>query len=307
MSKQKKMIMILVLVGLLVLGLVMMIPLFLKEGFPADTAKSTTPSASQSIEDDTKPGQTQPTGVDTTPTTATDPTTETKPTTATNPTTNQNTATEPEVTAPPPIETPPSVDIPDSDDKEGLQFPCEVPGYDLYLEKLASYSGIFVEDGTNAQVSDVAMMMVHNQGQSAVEYTEITVKYADETLMFHISALPAGERMVVQESTGKPLPQGLALEASALVVQRVQMEVAPEISVTDNGNNTLTVKNLTNQAIPAIRVFYKYYMEDEDIFVGGIAFTVRITNLAAGGNVVIQPSHFNSQTSRVVMAQIYDS
>jgi sigma-B regulation protein RsbU (phosphoserine phosphatase) len=43
-------------------------------------------------------------------------------------------------------------------------------------------------------------------------------------------------------------------------------------------------------------------MNEEQVFVGGIAFTVRITRLAAGASITIQPSHYNSKTGCVVMA-----
>lgn len=203
---------------------------------------------------------------------------------------------------------PPVVVIPDPDKVQpGLQFPCAVPGHDLTIEKLAPYNGMFVEDGTNVQVTDVAMILVHNTGKDALEYTEITVKFAQETLVFQITALPAGERMVVQEKNGKSVPAGEPVEASALVVHRAQMAVAPELTVKDNGDNTLTVTNLTDQNIPTVRVFYKYYMEKEDLFVGGIAFTLRIINLHADSSMVVQPAHFISGSSRVVMALTYDT
>ena len=203
---------------------------------------------------------------------------------------------------------PPVVVIPDPDKVQpGLQFPCAVPGHDLTIEKLAPYAGLFVEDGTNAQVTDVAMILVHNTGKDALEYTEITVKFAQETLVFQITALPAGQRMVVQEKTCKSVPAGEPLEATALVVHRAQMAIAPELTVKDNGDNTLTVTNLTDQTIPTVRVFYKYYMEKEDLFVGGIAFTLRIINLHADSSMVVQPAHFISGSSRVVMALTYDT
>lgn len=202
---------------------------------------------------------------------------------------------------------PPVVQIPDPDDtEEGLQFPCTIPGYDLKIEKMAAYTGLFVEDGSNVQVENVAMLMLHNAGDKPVEYTEISVEFEGETLVFQVTALPAGERMVVQEKTGKPMPTTPALAASALVVRRAQMEIDPALTVVDNGNNTLTVTNLTNQEITTVRVFYKYYMEQEDLYVGGIAFTVRITRLAPGGSTTVQPSHFVSTSSRVVMALTYE-
>lgn len=207
----------------------------------------------------------------------------------------------------------PSVVIPPEKNPEtgeviGISFPCQIPGYDLTIEKLAPYNGVFVEDGSNTNSQNVAMLLVKNNGDFPVEYTQIRVACGQEELLFDISALPAGEQLVVQEKTGKTISESKATSASALVVQRANMEMSEgKVHVTDNGDNTLTVKNLTNETIPTVRIFYKYYMEDEKLFVGGIAFTVRISRLGAGASVTIQPSHYTSQTSRVVMVLTYDS
>lgn len=235
--------------------------------------------------------------------------TEPKPTepAVTEPKPTEPTPTVPQQTTPPPEDLPPSVVIPPEDEEKGLSFPCQVPGYDLVIEKLAPYSGLYVEDGTNAQCTDVAMILVRNNGSEAVEYAQIVVQFESTQLQFRISALPGGESAVVQEFTAATIPEEKALEASVLVVQRSEMSFAPEVSVKDNGDNSITIENLTDKEIPSLRIFYKYYMEDEGLYVGGIAFTAKITLLPAGGKMVIRPSHFISQTGRVVMTQVYDT
>ena len=207
---------------------------------------------------------------------------------------------------------PPSVTIPPEKDPDTgddtISFPCQVPGYELTIEKMAPYSGMFVEDGTNADVTDVAMLLVSNNGDYPIEYTQIRIMCGEAEFLFDISALPAGEKLVVQEKNGKTITDVKAESATALVVRRADMSMSEgKVQVTDNGNNTLTIQNLTSETIPTVRVFYKYYMEDEDIFVGGIAFTVRVTQLGAGASVTIQPTHFTSQSSRVVMVLTYDT
>lgn len=234
----------------------------------------------------------------------------------TNPTGDSSQETDPpyeEEPTTPPQDQPPSVVIPPEKDPEtgeeiGISFPCTIPGYDISIEKMGPYSGIFVEDGSNANVKNVAMLMVKNNGDYPVEYIQIRVLCGQEELLFDVSALPAGERLVVQEKTGKTILAEKATSASALVVRRADMEMSEsKVQVVDNGDNTLTVKNLSNETIPTIRVFYKYYMEDENLFIGGIAFTVRVSMLGAGASVEIQPSHYASRTSRVVMILTYDS
>lgn len=213
----------------------------------------------------------------------------------------------------PPSDLPSSVIIPtetnpQTGEPEGIQFPCEVAEYGLTIEKMAAYNGMFVEDGTNAVTENVAMLLIENNGEYPVEYTQICVQYGEEQLLFDVSALPVGEKLVVQEKSGKPMPQSNASAANALVVQRADMEMSEgKVKVTDNGNNTLTIQNLTDEIIPTVRVFYKYYMQEEGIFVGGIAFTVRVTRLGAGASVTVQPAHYTSRTSRVVMVLTYET
>ena len=218
-----------------------------------------------------------------------------------------------QTTPPAPEELPSSVVIPPKKDPQtgetlAVSFPCRIPGYDLTIEKLAPYTGLFVEDGSNANAQNVAMLQVKNDGDYPVEYAQIRLVCGQKELLFDISALPAGRQLVVQEKTGKTIGGEKATSASALVVQRAKMEMSEEqIQVIDNGDNTLTVRNLTGETIPTVRIFYKYYMEDENLFVGGIAFTARVTGLGAGASMKIQPAHFTSRTSRVVMVLTYDS
>lgn len=247
----------------------------------------------------------------------TDPTEGSGNTDATTPTekenTEENTEEDASETLTPPQDLPSSVVIPTEKDPQtgenvGLTFPCQVPGYGLVIEKMAAYSGIFVEDGTNANTDNVAMLLVHNNGDYPVEYTQICVTFGEQTLQFDISALPVGDRVVVQEKSGQAMPEGVATAANALVVQRADMSMSENmVKVTDNGNNTLTIENVSDTAIATVRVFYKHYMPDQGIFVGGIAFTVRVTRLNPGTKITIQPSHYTSQTSRVVMVLTYDS
>lgn len=239
---------------------------------------------------------------------ATDPAETTQVTTVdtTLPETPDEPVVPPESDLPPVVEIPAETD-PSTGENKGISFPCTVPEHGLVIEKLDAFQGMFVEDGTNAQLSNVAMLLVRNDSTTPLEYTQLRVKFAKEELLFDISALPVGERLVVQEKNAKPLPAGKPLSANALVIHRAELTMDSQVQVTDNGDNTLSVTNLTAETIPTVRVFYKYYMEDEKIFVGGIAFTVRITRLAPGATVKLQPSHYTSQSGRVVMVLTYDS
>ena len=188
-----------------------------------------------------------------------------------------------------------------------ITFPYQIPGYDLVIERMAPYKGLFVETGENVVVENVAMLQVVNKGTTAVEYAQITVQCGEDTLTFELSALAEGARMVVQEKSCKPMTTEVT-DIAVTVALREDMDLSEEqVQVTDNGDNTITVTNLTDEPLVTVRVFYKYYMQEEDIFVGGIAFTVRITRLAPSDSITLQPAHFTSASSKVVMVLTYDS
>ena len=191
--------------------------------------------------------------------------------------------------------------------KAEVKFPCTIEPYGLVIEKLAPYTGKYVEDGSNVTLKDVAMILVHNQSGHPIEYATLMVEYEGTTLLFDLSALPAGGKAVVQEKMRRSIPaEGDPSACKALVVQRAEMGLSEEqVSVTENEDGSLTVKNLTRETIPSIRVFYKYYLEEEGIYVGGIAFTSNITGLRAGSSQTIRPSHYEKGSSRIVMVNAY--
>lgn len=207
---------------------------------------------------------------------------------------------------PPVVELPVETD-PATGEKKPLSFPATVEGYDLVIEKLAPYNGLFVEDGSNREVQGVAMLLLNNKGSFPVEYGEITVEYENTTLTFAITALPVGEKAVVQEKHGLPVPQGAPKSCKAMVIRRGALSLTQDkLEITDNGDDSFTVTNLTEKTIPGVRVFYKYYMKDEGLFVGGIAFTVKLPSLEPNAPMTVRPAHYTSDSVKVVMALTYE-
>lgn len=211
----------------------------------------------------------------------------------------------PETTAPatqPPI----IVTTPPTTQDTSIYLPYQIPGTSLELQSVKPYDGTYLEDGSDTAIEQVAMLLVKNVGTKAVEYAKITMTYGDKTLQFEVSTLGAGERMVVQESSKQSCASGKLLSCDADVATLDTLDMASDsVSITDNGNNTLTVTNLTGEDIPVVRIFYKYYMEDMDIFVGGITYTAKITGLKAGTSVTVSPTHYASSGSVVVMVRTY--
>lgn len=191
---------------------------------------------------------------------------------------------------------------------KGMEFPYSIPGSNLLVRSIASYDGSFIEDGSDSAVSGVTVMVVENTGKTQIEYAAISLDRDGKTLQFEVSALLAGGMAVVQESNKVPFQEGNYTDCTASVAEVDDFTMSEDkIRVEETGEQEITVTNLTDQEIPAVRIFYKFYMEDEDTYVGGITYTAKITNLQAGDSQAIQPSHYLKGSSRIMMVRTYDT
>lgn len=220
-----------------------------------------------------------------------------RPAASTDPEPSGETTIAPEKTEPPqattaptsPIEAPPETEP--TGGASSISLPYEIPDTGLVVAKVAAYDGIFLEDGSNEEITGVAAMVLTNTADTAVEFAGITLTAGTETWEFRASAIPAGATVVVQEANRTHFRETAYGDCKADVATLPELEMSSDqVEVTEHGGNSLTVTNLTGASIPVVRVFYKYYLEDMDAYVGGIAYTAKVENLEAGASVQITPT-----------------
>lgn len=192
--------------------------------------------------------------------------------------------------------------------EQTLHFPYTIPNTGLVIERLDGYDGVYLEDGTDAEITGVTAMVLKNTLKQDIEYAGIHLYGEETTLQFTASAIPAGATVIVQEQTKTPYHNRSYTACTADVTEPGKLEQsAQQIQITENGEQSLTVTNLTDAPIACVRVFYKFYMEEEQAYVGGITYNAKLTNLAAGSSQTISPSHYASGYSRVVMVRTYEA
>ena len=176
------------------------------------------------------------------------------------------------------------------------------------IEQVNSYDGLFFEDGSDREVSNVTAIVLTNRGSTCLEYVNITMQRDDTQLRFVGSTLEAGETMIVLEAEGKSFKNG-EYTNSTVEISIIDKPTMSEdlVRVEENEKGGLLVTNLTDKDIPCVRIFYKYYMDDVDVYVGGITYTAKVLDLAAEGSVIVMPSHYYSGFSKILMIKTYDT
>lgn len=189
-----------------------------------------------------------------------------------------------------------------------ISFPYAIPNTNLTIQSMASYDGIFLEDGSDVEVSGIASIIVKNEGATNVEYANIVINSEGAQLTFRASDIAAGASVVVQEANQTAYTETTYTSCSADVAELAEFEMsADKVKVEENEDGSLTITNLTAAEIPCVRVFYKFYMDEENAYVGGITYTAKLTNLEANGSQKVTPSHYSAGYSKVVMIRTYDT
>lgn len=180
--------------------------------------------------------------------------------------------------------------------------------YSVEISTLAAgYDGAFLEDGSDDEVKNVLALLFKNNSEQDIQYAEYVFAVDGKPISFKVSDLPAGQQCVVLEASRHQRNTDEVLELVSRVVAPVDMlpgsdKVVPVI----NEDNTITIMNLTQEELPVVRVFYKYFYPDENTFVGGITYTATATKVPAGGSVTIAPSHFEANASLIMGTGVYD-
>lgn len=189
----------------------------------------------------------------------------------------------------------------------GLPYP--IPDTNLVIRSLTSFDGSFVEDGTDEEVTNVAGIVIENTGADDVEYVEINLDADGETYRFSGSGLKGNSSILILEADKKPsISADNITGASATVSSPDNFSLLDNmIQIEETDEQRIVIKNLSDQELAAVKVFYKYYQTDGNIFLGGITYVTTAYDVEPGDSVELYPEHFSAADSVITMIRTYNS
>ena len=178
-------------------------------------------------------------------------------------------------------------------------------GQGLLVEKVGTYTGIYMEDGSNDTVSGVMMTIVKNTGHKDLQLARFTLEYDGFSAQFEATNLPSGERVVLLEknrhaAAGKPQSAKLG----TCVFFQEAMTLMEGVLELGGKTGSISVKNISGKDISGnIWVYYKY--SATDLFYGGITFRAKhLGGLRAGQTVNIPAGHYSPSSVRLVWVTV---
>lgn len=177
----------------------------------------------------------------------------------------------------------------------------------LTVEAIGSYTGNFLEDGSDEPTANVAAMLVTNNSERMLQIADITFQVNDtETASFRVTNLPAGTTVLVLESNKREFKEEDSYtygETASGYMDQPTLEEDKFELVTEEGK--ITLKNNTDQAYEKVYVYYKY-VQLGGAYLGGITYRTPFENVPAGGEVEAVAGHFNPDSSKIMAVQILE-
>ena len=202
-----------------------------------------------------------------------------------------------------PEETEPEETEPEGTETEGTEPTVYRLSDDcLILTSLGGYSGNYLEDGSDDLVSNVAAILVTNNGDRMLQVADITFQVNEtEQATFRITDLPAGATVLALEQNRRPYSDEDDYTYGRVASGYIDPPSLEEerFSLDTSQAGKLTLENLTGETYGKVYVYYKY-VQLGGVYLGGITYRVPFENVAPGEAAESLAGHFNPNNSRIM-------
>lgn len=183
-----------------------------------------------------------------------------------------------------------------------LALPYALGDSGLSITRLGSYTGRFVEDGSDTLCFDTLMIVVTNNSENDVQYMKLHLESESDKYEFNLTSLPAGKSVMVLEASCKKFDTQERYAFGAVdsyALYQEERSLHDDIFVIKGADGKLVVKNKSKTDITgSIYIYYK--TADVGIYIGGITYRAKIDGLAAGEEKEIETSHYLKNSSKVL-------
>lgn len=180
-------------------------------------------------------------------------------------------------------------------------FREEIDSGEIKINEFGSYSGEYVEDGSNRPVENVAAIRVTNKSNRFLDFATVTVNIDNKTATFIISGLPAGKCTWVLEQSCMAISDKAAFEfvdCTASFSDKEIISSTDKLSVQSDGDY-MTVSNLTGEKLHNVVIYYRN-LHDDGNYLGGITYRVTVGSINANDSSTVIAGHYSEEKSEII-------
>lgn len=171
---------------------------------------------------------------------------------------------------------------------------------DVTISNFSSFSGQFVEDGTDELVENVAAILVTNTSGQFLDLATLEYTINGKAATFVATGLPAGKSAWVMEKNRMTISGNASFQYQDCTTSLRDGVVAStdKITITSDGNMLIATNN-TKKTLKNVFVYYKSVHTDGNFF-GGITYMVNFGTLEPGGSAESIAGHYVKDETKIV-------
>jgi hypothetical protein len=189
---------------------------------------------------------------------------------------------------------------PDEPDKSDI-------GEGLTIVSLDPYSGAFVEDGSDDEVTNIYSLTVKNVGEEPVQFVSIDVSVEGGTAIFEATTIPQGSTIVILEKNRMEFSSSDYDSASITRCIRFIEEPSfhSDVIGVNGSDGELLISNLTENDLDGkVAIYYKTVKDGK--YFGGITYSATVDGgIPAVSTVALTARHFKIEESHLMFV-IYE-
>ena len=184
-----------------------------------------------------------------------------------------------------------------------LNFPYNIPDTYLVLRDIVMYEGPYMEDGSNDYVVNVAAIIVENTAKFGVENATVTLCWLNGQYRFEVQMLPPGESVLVLDTNRQKYikRQWTACAGEQQAVDQLSWKTNIQVIEKDD---LISLKNTSQEEYENINIYYKAYLTDENLYLGGRVQCFQVDRLDGYEFIQIRPYGYLSDYAKVLSLRI---
>lgn len=182
---------------------------------------------------------------------------------------------------------------------EYVQLPAEISCTDLSIKAIASFDGPFYEDGSGEEVINVASLLLYNRSDRVIPYACVIVDTEETRYSFRAYMIPPKATVLVPEASAQTYCKSEIVKIFGW--QTVDKPEKPvQVQITELADTFMRIENLSGEEVQDLTVYFRTYIQQGDVYLGGKPYRAEIPSIPAGQTVIISPKYYVCGYSRII-------
>jgi len=188
--------------------------------------------------------------------------------------------------------------------QETVLFPFAIEDTPLVVECPVCYDGPFTEAEGDAPIANGFALLLRNTSDMEILLAQVKLQKEQQQYCFEGSHIPPQASILLVENSGASWA-GETFDLCTGTVEYAEHESLPEtvVQIVDADMGAVAITNLTQEPLADLRLYYKNYLPDANIYVGGSTFTKTVETLSPGQTLYLPLDYYASGYSRIMKVE----